>query len=212
MKLIMFGPPGAGKGTQAEFLSKTFSIPNISTGAIIRNAIRNKTPMGIAAEKFIDDGLLVPDEVVIEIVKERISLDDCKDGYILDGFPRTLNQAIALKNMGEVIDHVIDIEVSDVDLIKRLSGRRECKSCGAPYHVKYNPTKVQGVCDKCGGVIVSRDDDDPETVKKRLVVYHKQTEPLKEFYKNEGLLRIVKGQEELADTKQEVMKALEVGK
>ncbi|NLM50095.1 MAG: adenylate kinase [Clostridiaceae bacterium] len=212
MKLILFGPPGAGKGTQAEFLSQTFSIPSISTGAIIRNAIREKTPMGIAAEKYIDEGQLVPDEVVIEIVKERISEDDCKNGYILDGFPRTLNQAVALKNMGEKIDHVIDLEVSDEDLIKRLSGRRECKSCGAPYHIKYNPPKVDGVCDKCGGTLISREDDDPETVRKRLVVYHKQTEPLKEFYKKEGLLRIVKGQEELADTKKEVLKALEVGK
>ena len=210
MKLVLLGPPGAGKGTQATLLAERFSIPTISTGAMIRAAIREKTPMGLAAESLIKEGKLVADDVVNGIVKERLTKDDCQNGFILDGYPRTVGQAEALKGMGVALDAVLDIELADETIVERLSGRRECKACGKPYHVIYNPTKVDGKCDACGGELVQRPDDQAETIKTRLEVYHAETEPLVEFYKKEGLLRVAYGQERLEDTTKEVLKALGV--
>lgn len=210
MKLVLLGPPGAGKGTQATLLSERFAIPTISTGAMIRAAIREKTPMGLAAEELIKKGALVPDEVVNGIVEERLKQDDCKNGFILDGYPRTVNQAEALKSMGVNLDGVLSIELADEKIVERLSGRRECKGCGTPYHVLFNPTKVEGVCDQCGGELIQRPDDCEETIKNRLVVYHNETEPLVDFYSKEGLLKVAYGQEKLEDTTNEVLKALGV--
>jgi adenylate kinase len=186
MNLILLGAPGAGKGTQAEIVCEKLSIPTISTGNIIREALKNGTQLGLKAKSFMDEGKLVPDSVVIDIIKERLSQDDCKNGFVLDGFPRTVPQAEALNKMGVVIDKVIDIEVSDEKIIKRLSGRRVCENCGASYHIDYKPTKVEGVCDKCGGKPVIRKDDHPDTIKERLKVYHDQTEPLKGYYEKTG--------------------------
>ena len=208
MKLVLLGAPGSGKGTQAEKLSERLDIPTISTGAIIREAIREGTEMGKKAESFIEEGALVPDDVVLEIVKNRLFMDDCKNGYILDGFPRTIPQAEAAEKMGLGIDKVLDLEVEDEKIVGRLSGRRECKDCRTPYHTQYNPPKTEGVCDKCGGKLIRRPDDEPETVLKRLSVYHAQTEPLKEFYVKRGLLVKARGQEEIDDTSREVRKAL----
>lgn len=210
MKLVLLGPPGAGKGTQATLLSERFAIPTISTGAMIRAAIREKTPMGLAAESLIKEGKLVPDEVVNGIVEERLKQDDCKNGFILDGYPRTVNQAEALKAMGVNLDAVLSIELEDAKIVERLSGRRECKGCGTPYHILFNPTKVEGVCDQCGGELIQRADDCEETIKNRLVVYHNETEPLVDFYSKEGLLKVAYGQEELRDTTNEVLRALGV--
>ena len=208
MKLVLLGAPGSGKGTQAEKLSERLDIPTISTGAIIREAIREGTEMGKKAESFIEEGALVPDDVVLEIVKNRLFMDDCKNGYILDGFPRTIPQEEAAEKMGLGIDKVLDLEVEDEKIVGRLSGRRECKDCRTPYHTQYNPPKTEGVCDKCGGKLIRRPDDEPETVLKRLSVYHAQTEPLKEFYVKRGLLVKARGQEEVDDTSREVRKAL----
>ena len=210
MKLVLLGPPGAGKGTQATLLAERFGVPTISTGAMIRAAIREKTPMGLAAESLIKEGKLVADEVVNGIVEERLQKDDCKNGFILDGYPRTVGQAEALKAMNVGLDAVLSIELADEKIVQRLSGRRECKSCGTPYHIIYNPTKEEGVCDKCGGALIQRPDDQEETIKNRLVVYHEETEPLVEFYKKEGLLRVAYGQEKLEDTTGEVLNALGV--
>ena len=210
MKLVLLGPPGAGKGTQATLLSERFAIPTISTGAMIRAAIREKTPMGLAAEELIKKGALVPDEVVNGIVEERLGQDDCKNGFILDGYPRTVNQAEALKTMGVNLDAVLSIELADEKIVERLSGRRECKGCGTPYHVLFNPTKVEGVCDQCGSELIQRPDDCEETIKNRLVVYHNETEPLVDFYSKEGLLKVAYGQEKLEDTTNEVLLALGV--
>ena len=208
MKLIMLGAPGAGKGTQAQILSDKFGIPSISTGAIIRGAIKNETPTGKLAKGYIDKGELVPDEVVIGIIKERLSESDCDGGFILDGFPRTIPQAEALYAMGIEIDRVIDIEVDDDQIIKRLSGRRECPVCGATYHIENNPTKDGKTCDKCHAELVTRKDDNPETIKSRLDVYHSQTEPLIEFYKGKGNLLEVDGGKPLSDTTEDILKAL----
>lgn len=210
MKLTIMGPPGGGKGTQAELLRDRLGIVHISTGAIIRKAISEKTPMGLAAEGYIAEGKLVPDDVIISMVKERISEPDCERGYILDGFPRTIPQAEAMEGMGIKLDCALDIEVEDDAIVDRLSGRRECKSCAAPYHVKYNPPKVAGRCDKCGGELIMRSDDVPETIRQRLEVYHAQTEPLKKFYESKKLLRTAKGCEELSDTTKNVLEALGV--
>lgn len=210
MKITIMGPPGGGKGTQADILKERFAIPHISTGAIIRSEIREETPLGVAAKRYIDEGQLVPDDTIIQMVKTRLLEDDCKQGYILDGFPRTLAQAEAMESMGIALDYALDIEVPDNKLVERLGGRRECKECAASYHVVYNPPKVSGVCDKCGGELIQRADDVKETILERLSVYHAQTEPLKTFYKNAGLLVVVHGQEEIADTTREVMKALGV--
>ena len=188
MKIIFLGAPGAGKGTQAEIVSETYKIPAISTGAIIREAIKTGTEMGKAAKSYTEAGKLVPDEVVIGIIKERLAKDDCKNGFILDGFPRTVPQAEALDAMGVEIDRVVSIEVSDEAIVERMSGRRVCSKCGASYHVVAVPPKVEGVCDVCGGELVVRKDDKPETVQNRLAVYHRETEPLKDFYHERGIL------------------------
>ena len=193
MKLILLGAPGAGKGTQAEVIREHLQIPAVSTGNIIREALRNGTEMGLKAKSYMDSGALVPDEVVIGIIEERLQQDDCKNGFILDGFPRTVPQAEALGRMGIEIDRVVDIEVSDQAIIQRLSGRRVCEKCGASYHVEHNPSKQEGICDTCGEKLVLRDDDKPETVQKRLNVYHEQTQPLIDYYKKAGVLREVDG-------------------
>ncbi len=209
MRLIMLGAPGAGKGTQAELIADKYNIPTISTGNIIREAIKNKTDMGNAAKVFIDKGQLVPDKVVIELVRARLAYNDCNNGFILDGFPRTVPQAEALDIMGIHIDKVIDIEVSDDAITQRLSGRRVCESCGASYHILYKPTKINGICNKCGGNTVLRDDDKPETVRERLAVYHNQTEPLKEYYLAQNKLFTVYGQEDINDTSAMTLRAVE---
>ena len=209
MKLILLGAPGAGKGTQAEIISEKLSIPTISTGNIIRAALKNGTEMGLKAKEFIDAGQLVPDDVVIGIIKERLSEDDCNNGFILDGFPRTIPQAEALDEMGIEIDKVIDIEVPDEKIVLRMSGRRVCPACGNSYHLLYKKPKKDGICNACGAELIIRADDHPNTVKERLDVYHSQTEPLKDFYEKKGKLFIVEGQEEVADTSALVLKALE---
>lgn len=209
MNLILLGAPGAGKGTQAEVICDHLQIPAISTGNVLREAVKNGTEMGLKAKSFMDSGALVPDEVVIGIIKERLAMDDCQNGFILDGFPRTVPQAEALDAMGVKIDKVIDIEVTDEKIMQRLSGRRVCQDCGASYHVDYKPSKEDGKCDKCGGQTVQRKDDHPDTIKDRLHVYHEQTEPLKDYYEKTGKLTIVEGQEEVADTSALTLKALE---
>ena len=209
MKLILLGAPGAGKGTQAEIISEKYNIPTISTGNIIRAALKNGTEMGLKAKSYIDAGELVPDEVVIGIIKERLSEADCKEGYILDGFPRTIPQAVALDDMGFVIDAALSIEVEDSEIVKRMSGRRVCEKCGASYHTEFKKPEVEGVCNLCGGKLVIRKDDEPETVKNRLNVYHEQTEPLKDFYKGCGKLITVEGQDKVEDTTRLVLDALE---
>ena len=209
MNLILLGAPGAGKGTQAEVICDKLSIPAISTGNLIREAIKNQTELGMAVKQYIEAGQLVPDDVVIQMVKERLAKDDCKNGFILDGFPRTVPQAEALDKMGIIIDKVIDIEVSDEEITKRLSGRRVCEGCGASYHTAFKPTKVEGICDKCGAKTVQRTDDHPDTVKERLNVYHAQTEPLIAYYKAQSKLYPVEGQDEVADTSALTLKALE---
>lgn len=209
MRLIILAAPGAGKGTQAEMLSEHYSIPTISTGAMLRKNIQDGTALGDIAKKYIDDGKFVPDDIMIDIVKDRLSEEDCKNGFILDGFPRNIEQAHALKNSGIKIDKVLTIEVSDEAIISRIAGRLECSSCGTSYHKEYRKPKVEGVCDACGGELKTRADDKPETVKERLKTYHEKTEPLKAFYKNEGILAVAYGQEEIADTSKEVLAALE---
>ncbi len=209
MKLILLGAPGAGKGTQAEVISSKLSVPAVSTGNIIREALANGTEMGLKAKSFIDAGQLVPDDVVIGIIKERLAKDDCAAGFILDGFPRTIPQAEALDTMGVTIDKVISIEVADEKIAKRMSGRRVCKACGASYHLEYKKPAVDGICNACGGELIQRKDDHPDTVLDRLHVYHEQTEPLKGYYEKKGILRIVEGQEEVADTTALTLKALE---
>ena len=208
MNLILLGPPGAGKGTQAEILSKRLGIDTISTGVMLRSAIRDKTELGKLADGYINEGKLVPDEVVVGIVKERLSQEDCKKGFILDGFPRTTAQAEALSETGIQIDKVLSLEVSDEAIIERLSGRRECSKCGTPYHVVYKPSAAGDKCAACGGDLIQRADDNEETVKNRIKVYHEQTEPIKEYYKKTGKLVIAYGKEELEDTTKEVAKAL----
>ena len=209
MKLIFLGAPGAGKGTQSDLISDRFHLPVIGTGNIIREAVKNQTPAGIQAKSYMDSGDLVPDEIVIQMLQDRLAQEDCKGGFILDGFPRTVPQAEALDRMGVEIDRVVEIHVSDERIERRMSGRRVCEQCGSPYHLEYNPPEKEGVCDRCGGKLTIRKDDDPQTVRDRLKVYHQQTEPLKDFYAKKGILRVVEGQEELADTSALVLKALE---
>ena len=209
MNLILLGAPGAGKGTQAEKICEKFNIPAISTGNIIRAALKNGTEMGLKAKSYMEAGQLVPDEVVIGIIKDRLKEDDCKNGFILDGFPRTIPQAQALEDMGIRIDKVVDIEVPDEKITARMSGRRVCSKCANSYHLLFKKPMVEGVCDACGGELVQRKDDAPETVQARLVEYHEMTEPLKDFYKNLGKLVIVEGQEKVADTTKLVFAALE---
>ncbi|MBE6680707.1 MAG: adenylate kinase [Ruminococcaceae bacterium] len=208
MNIIFFGAPGAGKGTQAEIVSQKLNIPTISTGAIIRAAIKAGTDMGKSAQSYIEKGNLVPDEVVIGIIKDRLGEDDCRKGFILDGFPRTIPQAEALDRMGIKIDVVLELFVPDDEIVTRMSGRRVCPKCGATYHTKFNPSTAGENCDKCGDVLSIRKDDAPEVVKSRLVVYHNETEPLKEYYGNKGLVRTVVGQEKLEDTTKLTLEAL----
>lgn len=209
MNIILLGAPGAGKGTQAEVICDRLNIPTISTGNIIREALKTGTEMGLKAKSYMEVGQLVPDEVVIGIIKERLAKDDCKNGFILDGFPRTIPQAEALDKMGIVIDKVIDIEVADEAIMKRMSGRRVCEKCGASYHIEYKLPAKEGVCDSCAGALVQRKDDHPDTVKARLEVYHKETEPLKDYYEKQGKLTIVEGQSTVEDTTALIMKAVE---
>lgn len=209
MRIIFLGAPGAGKGTQAEVISKKLNIPSISTGNIIREALANGTEMGKKAKSFIDSGKLVPDDVVIGIIKERLENDDCKTGFILDGFPRTIPQAEALDKMGVEIDKVVDINVPDEIIAERMAGRRVCLKCGASYHLVYKQPKVEGICDNCGGELVQRKDDHADTVMTRLNVYHEQTEPLKGYYDGKNKLSVVNGQGNVDDITAFVLKALE---
>ena len=208
MKIILLGAPGAGKGTQAEAICKHLSIPQISTGNIIRAALKNGTEMGKKAQAYMDAGKLVPDEVVIGIIEERLQEDDCKNGYVLDGFPRTIPQAEALEKAGITFDAVVSLEISDEEIVERMGGRRVCASCGAPFHVKNLPPKVEGVCDACGGKLEARADDKPEVVRDRLKVYHKETAPLKDFYAARNLLKTVENQPTVAETTTAILKAL----
>ena len=208
MKLILLGAPGAGKGTQAEILSQRLGIPTISTGNMLRAAIQAGTPTGLEAKRYMDAGRLVPDEVIIGVVAQRLEQPDCAKGFILDGVPRTLAQAEALDKAGVTFDKVLSIEISDREIEERMGGRRVCSGCGAPYHVKARPPKREGVCDSCGGSLVQRDDDRPETVRQRLEVYHTETEPLKGFYEGKGLLSPVANQDTIEGTARAMMEAL----
>ena len=209
MKLIFLGAPGAGKGTQAEIIAGKLNIPTISTGNIIREALANGTEMGLKAKSFIEAGKLVPDDVVIGIIKDRLAADDCKGGFILDGFPRTIPQAEALDKMGVIIDKVVDIDVPDENIVNRMSGRRVCKACGSSYHIENKKPRVEGVCDACGGELQIRKDDAPETVLDRLNVYHEQTEPLKDYYAKCGKLRSVEGTAPIKEITASILKVLE---
>lgn len=213
MKIIMLGAPGAGKGTQAKKIADKYGIPHISTGDIFRANIKNNTELGKKAKEYMDQGLLVPDELTLSLIMDRFKQDDCKNGYVLDGFPRTIPQAealtIALKEAGESIDFAINVEVPDENIVTRMSGRRACISCGGTYHVVFNPTKIDGVCDTCGGELVLRDDDKPETVAKRLNVYHNQTKPLIDYYAGLHVLKEVDGTKEVSEVFADIIKILE---
>lgn len=212
MKIVMLGAPGAGKGTQAKKISAKYNIPHISTGDIFRANIKEGTELGKKAKEYMDQGLLVPDELVLDLIVDRLGKDDCKNGYVLDGFPRTIPQAEALEKalgeQGEKIDYTLNIDVPDENIINRMSGRRACVGCGATYHLVYAPTKVEGVCDVCGKDLILRDDDKPETVKKRLSVYHEQTKPLIDYYDNAGTLRTLDGTIDIEDVFQTIVKIL----
>ena len=208
MRLILLGAPGAGKGTQAEILSKILNVPTISTGNILRAAMKNGTAVGLKAKEYVDAGKLVPDDVIIGIVKERLAQPDCEKGYILDGVPRTIPQAQAMEEMGVAVDCALSIEVEDELIIERMSGRRTCKDCSQTFHIVSNPPRVEGVCDFCGGELSIRKDDAPETVKSRLETYHKETEPLKSFYENLGRLKTVENQPGIEATTAEIRKTL----
>lgn len=212
MKIIMLGAPGAGKGTQAKQIADKYSIPHISTGDIFRANIKAGTELGKKASTYMEQGLLVPDELVCELVVDRIQQDDCTNGFVLDGFPRTIPQAEALtealNKIGSSMDYAIDIEVPDEDIIERMGGRRACLNCGATYHIVNIPTKVEGICDRCGSKLVLRDDDKPETVKKRLDVYHTQTQPLIDYYTKEGILKSVDGTQPMNVVFQSIIKIL----
>ncbi len=208
MKLILLGAPGAGKGTQAEIISKKLNIPTISTGNILRSAVRNGTPVGLKAKAYMDAGALVPDEVIIGVIGERLQEADAQNGYILDGVPRTIAQAEALENAGIQFDAVVSIEVPDAEIEQRMTGRRTCPACGATYHIVANPPKQEGICDLCGEALGQRKDDQPETVKNRLVTYHEQTEPLKGFYAQRGLLKVVDVRGSVEEVNAAIMKVL----
>ncbi len=203
MKIIMLGAPGAGKGTQAKMLAAKYDIPHISTGDIFRANIKNGTELGAKAKEYMDKGLLVPDELVVDLIMDRFKADDCKNGYILDGFPRTIPQPEALDKaltaVGESIDYAINVEVPDENIVNRMSGRRACVGCGATYHIKYSPTKVEGKCDTCGAELIIRDDDKPETVLNRLNIYHEQTQPLIDYYSAKGVMKEVDGTVDMND-------------
>ena len=213
MKIIMLGAPGAGKGTQAQMIADQYHIPHVSTGDIFRANIKNGTELGMEAKKYMDQGLLVPDDLTVKILLDRVAEEDCKEGYLLDGFPRTIPQAEvldkALTELGDAIDYAINVDVPDENIVKRMSGRRACLSCGSTYHMEHIPPKKEGVCDKCGNELVLRDDDKPETVLNRLEVYHKQTQPLIQFYEEKGVLRTVDGtkpMKEVFDSIVEILK------
>ncbi len=208
MKLILLGPPGAGKGTQAEILNKKLDVPTISTGNILRAAVKNGTPVGLRAKEYMDAGKLVPDEVIIGVITERLAEPDCQKGFILDGVPRTIPQAEALEKAGITFDAVVSLEISDEEIVERMGGRRVCAKCGAPYHIKNLPPKVEGVCDACGGKLEARADDKPEVVRDRLTVYHKETAPLKDFYAERGLLKSVENQPTVTATTDAILRAL----
>ena len=203
MKIIMLGAPGAGKGTQAKMIAEKYSIPHVSTGDIFRANIKDQTELGMEAKKYIDQGLLVPDELTVKILLDRVAKDDCKNGYVLDGFPRTIPQAEvldkAVSELNESIDFAINVDVKDENIVKRMSGRRACLKCGATYHIEHIPPKKEGICDKCGSELVLRDDDKPETVQKRLNVYHEQTQPLIDYYNKKGILKEVDGSQDMKD-------------
>ena len=212
MKIIMLGAPGAGKGTQAKKIAAKYEIPHISTGDIFRANIKNGTELGKKAKTYMDQGLLVPDELVVDLVVDRVNQDDCKNGYVLDGFPRTIPQAEALTEalakMGQKMDYAIDVNVPDENIVRRMSGRRACVGCGATYHVEYAPTKKEGICDVCGAELILRDDDKPETVQKRLNVYHEQTQPLIDYYTEAGILKTVDGTVDIDDVFQAIVDIL----
>ena len=203
MKIIMLGAPGAGKGTQAKMIAEKYGVPHVSTGDIFRANIKEGTELGKEAKQYMDQGLLVPDELTVKILLDRVAKDDCKNGYVLDGFPRTIPQAEvldkALNELGDKIDYAIDVDVPDENIVKRMGGRRACLTCGATYHIEHVPPKKEGICDKCGSELVLRDDDKPETVKNRLSVYHEQTQPLIDFYTEKGVLRTVDGTQDMND-------------
>lgn len=213
MKIIMLGAPGAGKGTQAKMLADKYDIPHISTGDIFRANIKNGTELGTKAKEYMDKGLLVPDELTCDLVVDRIKQDDCAKGYILDGFPRTIPQAECLDNalsaMNDKIDYAVNVDVPDENIIKRMSGRRACVGCGATYHIVYNPTKEEGICDRCGKELILRDDDKPETVENRLKVYHEQTQPLIDYYNNKGVLQEVDGTKDMQEVFDAIVAVLE---
>ena len=212
MKIIMLGAPGAGKGTQAKQIADKYSVPHISTGDIFRANIKNGTELGKKAKEYMDQGLLVPDELTCDLVMDRIQQDDCKNGFILDGFPRTIPQAealtAALEKIGQKMDYAIDVDVPDENIVNRMSGRRACLNCGATYHIVSIPTKVEGICDRCGSPVVLRDDDKPETVQKRLNVYHEQTQPLIDYYEKAGILKNVDGTVDMKDVFQAIVNIL----
>lgn len=212
MKIIMLGAPGAGKGTQAKMIADKYSIPHISTGDIFRANIKNGTELGKKAKTYMDQGLLVPDELVVDLVVDRVGQEDCSNGYVLDGFPRTIPQAesldAALEKLGSKVDYAINVEVPDENIVRRMSGRRACVACGATYHIVHIPTKVEGICDRCGSELILRDDDKPETVKKRLVVYHEQTQPLIDYYNDKKVLVEVDGTKDMNDVFTDIVKIL----
>ncbi len=212
MKIIMLGAPGAGKGTQAKQIAKEFSVPHISTGDIFRANIKENTELGKRAKEYMDQGMLVPDSLTLELIMDRFQNPDCANGYVLDGFPRTIPQAEALKkalaDKGECVDYAINVEVPDESIVKRMSGRRACITCGATYHIKYNAPVKENVCDTCSAELVLRDDDKPETVLKRLAVYHDQTQPLIDYYKNEGVLREVDGTKDMKEVFDDILAIL----
>ncbi|MFQ9932917.1 MAG: adenylate kinase [Lachnospiraceae bacterium] len=213
MKIIMLGAPGAGKGTQAKMLADKYEIPHISTGDIFRANIKNETELGKKAKEYMDKGLLVPDELTVNLVVDRIKQDDCSKGYILDGFPRTIPQAEALdkalSDLNDKLDYAINVEVPDENIVKRMSGRRACVGCGATYHIVHIPTKVEGICDRCGKELILRDDDKPETVEKRLKVYHEQTQPLIDYYQGKGILKEVDGTVDMKEVFDAIVNILE---
>lgn len=212
MKIIMLGAPGAGKGTQAKMIADKYSIPHISTGDIFRANIKNGTELGKKAKTYMDQGLLVPDELVVDLVVDRVGQEDCSNGYVLDGFPRTIPQAesldAALEKLGSKVDYAINVEVPDENIVRRMSGRRACVACGATYHIVHIPTIVEGICDRCGSELILRDDDKPETVKKRLAVYHEQTQPLIDYYNDKKVLVEVDGTKDMNDVFTDIVKIL----
>ena len=213
MKIVMLGAPGAGKGTQAKQIAAKYGVPHISTGDIFRANLKEGTELGLKAKVYMDQGQLVPDSLTLELIMDRFSKDDCKNGYVLDGFPRTIPQAEALtkalKDNNDRLDYAIDVDVPDENIINRMSGRRACAKCGGTFHIKYNPTKIEGICDLCGGELYIRNDDKPEIVQKRLVAYHEQTQPLIDYYRNEGILKTVDGTQDVDKVFEDIVAILE---